>query len=319
MLIPYRVDVPMYRWPFANWAIILVTVVVSIVLMPALFHASDVSTLFGEETWQSSLIHKMVLTRECLTGLVGWLFLHGGWLHLFGNMLFLWVFGNAVCAKIGNIWFPIVYLLLGVLAGATHLAFENTPAIGASGAINGIVGMFLIWYPLNSVSCMFWILLFVPRFFSISSIWMILLWLAFDILGVALGAGGVAYWAHLGGLAGGVILAVLLLKVGLVSMDRGERSLLDILGIPDTPRPRVATSRRRAPEPVREVPSAYVAPPQKPIPLADDPPAPPPEPRVFMARCSCGKALRIPAERMGTRGKCPACGNVFRIPDRGTA
>ncbi len=143
-------------------------------------------------------------------------------------MIILWVFGNAVCAKVGNSFYPLVYLLMGLAAAAAHMKFSDAPAIGASGAINGIVGMFVVFYPLNYVKCFFGIF-FRPGIFTVSSIWIILLWLAFDILGAMPGSGGIAYYAHLGGFFAGAGLALACLKMGWVKMDRYERSLLQVL------------------------------------------------------------------------------------------
>lgn len=208
MIIPLSVDVPMYRWPIANFAIVGLTI----------------AAFFGIPLRAES---PFILTGWEPTGLVGHMLLHAGIIHLVGNMIFLWVFGNAVCAKIGNFPYPLIYLLVGVGAAAIHLLFDGHPAVGASGAINGIVGMFLIWYPLNNITC-FYFFGFYTGSFQVSSIWMILLWLAFDLLGVALGGGGVAYWAHIGGFAAGAGLAMLLLRTGLVKMRETERSLFDL-------------------------------------------------------------------------------------------
>lgn len=210
-IIPYRVDVPMGRKPIANIVIIGLTCVLFLLM-------------FAGETW----FEPLVLRGWNVGGIMGHVLLHAGPIHVFGNMLFLWVFGNAICAKVDNLAYPVVYLALGIIAGMTHLALSGTPAIGASGAVNGIVGMFLVWYPLNDINC-FWIFWLRGGTFAVSSYWMILLWLIFDIWGALSGAGGVAYWAHLGGFAAGFILAVLLLKLNWVDMEDYERSLLDII------------------------------------------------------------------------------------------
>ena len=94
---------------------------------------------------------------------------------------------------------------LAWFAAAMHLTFVGGPMIGASGAINGIVGVFLLWYPLNSSSCIYWFYIRGGTF-QISSYWMILFWLMFDIWGVASGGGSVAYWAHIGGFLAGMVI-----------------------------------------------------------------------------------------------------------------
>ncbi|MEM7626591.1 MAG: rhomboid family intramembrane serine protease [Planctomycetota bacterium] len=161
-------------------------------------------------------------------GLVGHMFLHAGIVHLLGNMLFLWVFGNAVCAKVGNGVYPLLFLGLGLSAAFMHNVMDGSTAIGASGAINGVIGFYLILYPLNNISCYF-IFGLHPVEFSVSSVWMILFWLAFDVWGVVTGASGVAYWAHLGGFAAGAGLAAFLVSRGVIEMTGSERSLLEVV------------------------------------------------------------------------------------------
>ena len=310
MLIPYRVDVPMYRRPIANAVILVLAVVV-----------------FGFEIGEmsSETLESMILFDWSISGLLGHMWLHLGVMHLVGNMLFLWVFGNAVCAKQGNLAYPLVYVALGVIAGMTHLVFDGGPALGASGAINGVVGMYLFWYPRNDVSCFAWF--FGPRFFRVSSIWMILLWLGFDLLGLATGGAGVAYYAHIGGLVAGVAIAAVATWFRWVDIEEGEEPLPQLLGMPwtykDAARPMSA-----APEPARAVPAARLSaaprvsswpPPRPSMPSAARPSAPAP---IELApaddsirfRCACGKSLRCKSTLAGVRVKCPACGMVAQVP-----
>jgi len=213
-LLPYHVDVPMSRWPFMNFLLIGGTVVLFVMLRARLVSPAE--------------IEPYILQLGEPKGIYGHIFVHLGALHIFGNMMSLWVFGNAVCAKIGNFTFCIAYLVLGCIAGLTHLLINGAPAIGASGAINGVVGMYLVFYPTNNISCLYWFIFRIGTF-SLSSIWIILLFLAFDIYGVASGGGQVAYWAHLGGFASGFLLASLLLHFGLVKMAPTEDSLYKVL------------------------------------------------------------------------------------------
>ena len=174
-IIPYRVEVSIRRWPVGNLFILgllLVCYRLELAQLPA--HIKN--------------IVPFVLTRDMPFGLVGYMFLHGGILHLAGNMLFLWVFGNAVCVRVGNLAYPFIFLALGVVAGLAHLSMSAAPAIGASGAINGIVGMFLVWFPTNYMS-VFYLWPFGVGTFRVRSYWMIPFWLVFDILGAALGLG----------------------------------------------------------------------------------------------------------------------------------
>ena len=211
MLIPYEVDVPMSRWPISNF-----------LLIPAIMAFS----VFAWIGLPEDVIEKLVLAGWDPMGMLGHMFLHGGVMHLLGNMLFLWVFGNAVCAKVGNLSYVAVFFGLGLLAAATHNLMDGDPAIGASGAINGIVGFFLVLYPLNNISCI-WVW-GGGGTLSVSSMWIIFLFLAFDIWGTVTGSSGVAYWAHLGGFAAGAGAAVVALKLGIITMTRTEKSLLEV-------------------------------------------------------------------------------------------
>ena len=214
MIIPYQVDVPLERWPISNYLIItgnIAIFILQIVLPESYFEPYVFSGWLNIKGW------------------FGAMWLHADLLHLVGNMLFLWLFGNAVCAKVGNFSYPVIYVFLGLLAEMVHLIFDGRPSIGASGAINGVVGMYLVFYPLNSISC---ILLWFPyvKEFSLDSFWMILFWFSFDIWGTVSGDGGVAYMAHIGGFVDGFTLSIILLKCQIVQMDSIEKSLLEIWG-----------------------------------------------------------------------------------------
>jgi len=213
MLIPYRVNIGMGRWPFANFLLVIVTFF-------AFFFF--VGGEFTEET-----IKPYFLSGWSLPGMFSHIMIHGGLVHLIGNLIFLWVFGNAICSKLGNLAYIFVYVALGLAAASTHLVLDGRPAIGASGAINGVVGMFVVFYPLNTVD-LFYIVFYRFGTVSIGSMWIVFFWLVFDIIGAATGSGGVGYWAHVGGFAGGFLLACVLLKLHWVKMTAYEKSLLDI-------------------------------------------------------------------------------------------
>ncbi|MFP4191796.1 MAG: rhomboid family intramembrane serine protease, partial [Candidatus Hydrogenedentota bacterium] len=165
-------------------------------------------------------------------GLLSYMLVHGSFMHLLGNMLFLWVFGNAVCAKVGNWTYVLIYIAAGIAGGMAHLVLNGAPTIGASGAVNGVVGMYLVFYPLNNITCFYLIFLPFPPFcgsVSLSSMWIILLWLVVDIWGVIGGGAPVAYWAHIGGFATGFGIGALLLLTGGIPMSDTECSLADVL------------------------------------------------------------------------------------------
>ena len=227
-MIPLTVDVPMKRLPWANWGLILVTVVVSL----AVPYSSE--TLFAESTLSS-----LVLQRRhfAIHQLVTALFQHAGFIHLFGNMLFLFVFGNAINAKMGHLPYLGAYLGIGFAVSLAWLAIDSGPAVlGASGAIMGICGMFLVLYPRNEVD-MFWgdNLLFsmLMRDWSggLPGWGVVGLYIAFDIWGAVRSPdGGVAHLSHLAGAFLGIGLAIALLKTGYLEPDVGEQTLLQWLG-----------------------------------------------------------------------------------------
>jgi len=227
LTIPYHVDVPMRRRPWMNWVLIGVTVG----MYPVCTKNGMYPVCTSKEDFTS--FGKLLILGEGPLGWFGHVLVHGGWLHLFGNMLFLWVFGNAVCAKIGNLAYLFVYFGSGIVTGLVSQMVDPRPAAGASGAINGVVGMFVVWYLLNEVSC--WVIYgflgWVRAWHcSVSSYWLVLLWAVFDIVGLICDdEPQVGYVAHLAGLILGLALAVVMLKTGWVKMARGERSLLEVL------------------------------------------------------------------------------------------
>ncbi len=138
------------------------------------------------------------------------MFLHGGWAHILGNMVFLWVFGDNLEHHFGRVGFLVFYLATGVLASATHILFNwdsSIPAIGASGAIAGVLGAYLLLFPRRRVRTLFMMGLITVM--EIPAVWLLVMWMVIQLfqgvggLVVAGGGGGVAYWAHVGGFVAG--------------------------------------------------------------------------------------------------------------------
>jgi membrane associated rhomboid family serine protease len=140
--------------------------------------------------------------------LVTYMFLHGGWMHLVGNMLFLWVFGDNIEDAIGHVRFAIFYVLCGLAGGLTHIlsAPESTvPLIGASGAVAGIVAAYLMLRPCARVT----VLLFGGIPLRLASYWVLGFWALTQFWNVLFGdLGSTAWWAHIGGLGAGAVLIV---------------------------------------------------------------------------------------------------------------
>lgn len=141
--------------------------------------------------------------------LVTYMFLHGDWWHLIGNMLFLWVFGDNVEDAMGSIKFLFFYILTGVAAGLAH-AYANTgseaPLIGASGATAGVIGAYIMLYPKVKV----WSLAFMRIPLRLPAYWVIGAWVVTQVIFIAVGIeDGTAWWAHIGGFIAGVLLVVI--------------------------------------------------------------------------------------------------------------
>ncbi|USN98277.1 MAG: rhomboid family intramembrane serine protease [Phycisphaeraceae bacterium] len=229
-LIPYNVDVPMERWPFANWALMAFTVMVSVIAFPAMMGigAYEHWMMSGPGDWWSD------------AGLLGSVFTHGGWGHLIGNLIFLFVFGNAVNAKLGHGLFIACYVLLGTLSGLAYTAASHAgvPSLGASGAIAGIMGMFIVFYPRNNISILFfvWILRAHVKVFQLSAWIVIGAYFAKDLFfqvlyDTGVYDNGVALMAHLAGTVAGVILASLLLLTDRIRPTEHEQTLLELVGM----------------------------------------------------------------------------------------
>jgi membrane associated rhomboid family serine protease len=143
--------------------------------------------------------------------LVTSMFLHGGWMHLLGNMLYLWIFGNNVEDSMGHLRFIAFYLLCGIAAAlAQTLANPGSeiPMVGASGAIAGVLGAYLLLHPRANVGVLLVILIYI-RVISVPAIFVLGLWFVmqlWDGAHVPTDRGGVAYWAHIGGFIAGMVL-----------------------------------------------------------------------------------------------------------------
>ncbi len=141
------------------------------------------------------------------------MFLHGGWMHLIGNMMYLWIFGNNIEDSMGHLRFICFYLLVGLAAAATHVVLNPTstvPTIGASGAVSGVLGAYLLLFPHARVRTLVTLGFFIHITFLPA--WVLLVvWIGFQILSHASQpldpqAGGVAYAAHIGGFVAGLAL-----------------------------------------------------------------------------------------------------------------
>jgi membrane associated rhomboid family serine protease len=141
------------------------------------------------------------------------MFLHGGWLHLIGNMLYLWIFGNNIEDQLGHLRFLVFYLVCGAVASSAHIAVtphSRIPMVGASGAIAGVLGAYIVKFPHARVLTLLWLGFFV-RLVRIPAIFFLGFWfimqLIFGLPSLATpGTGEIAFFAHIGGFLAGLFL-----------------------------------------------------------------------------------------------------------------
>jgi membrane associated rhomboid family serine protease len=141
------------------------------------------------------------------------MFMHGGFLHLFGNMLYLWIFGDNIEDVLGKPRFLLFYLVCGIIASFSHLltqAQSQLPMIGASGAIAGVLGAYLVLYPRARVQTFFIFFIFI-RVIPIPAVYLLVFWFILQVWSLGTG-GGVAWTAHVGGFLAGLVLIRFFLK-----------------------------------------------------------------------------------------------------------
>lgn len=282
-MFPYEADVPFERRPFVNWLILVLIVAVFWLQYAA---NQDVDGAQARE----AIWAPFVLRYFSFTELIGYMWLQHSVYHVVGNVIFLRLFGNAVSQKIGNlIYFPL-FVGFGVVAGIVHLLAGGEAFIGAGGAISGMVGMYLMFYPRHDINFAFFDRWFSGSF-SISGWWMVLLWLSIDAAGVmATGAGWGACIGHLGGFAAGVIVGLTLLATKLVPIDPNEdECILQVFTM---------GKERWGLDP--SSPDGEVG-------QATD--------ELIRFRCRCGQKIKMPTARMGTVTKCPTCSELIVVPN----
>lgn len=216
-MIPFRDNIPARRYPVVTVTLILANVAAFLYelslpgealerfiflygVVPSDFHPAR-SGLSALGTGSLSVFTSM--------------FLHGGWIHLIGNMWYLWIFGDNVEDRMGHLRFLLFYLLCGVLASLAHVIFNlnsQVPSIGASGAVAGVLGAYLVSYPCARILTLvpfflFWPVVELPALLVLSSWFLVQLLSGWASVVQAPGAvGGVAWWAHIGGFLAGMFL-----------------------------------------------------------------------------------------------------------------
>lgn len=217
-MIPLRDSVRPKRTPVVNIFIIAFTFVVFVYEL-SLTNADLQASIYGYGLVPVNFVEGLVSPA----GIPPWLalvtaiFLHGSWLHVIGNMLYLWVFGDNVEDRFGRLGYLVFYLAAGMAAGLAHIVANPTspvPTIGASGAVAGVLGAYFVNFPRARVLALVPVGIFLP-IVQVPAILFLLLWFGLQLInGVAsLGVAtqvtqGVAWWEHIGGFAAGVTIAL---------------------------------------------------------------------------------------------------------------
>ncbi len=204
--------------PFVNWALIAINIVVFVWEYQVTRGFSD-ETAFDQILGKYAVIPQIIIPSlrslrfENLGPLFSSMFLHAGFAHIFGNLVFLFIFGDNIEDRFGHSKYLIVYLIFGVVGGVVHsyisYAGDGTeafiPALGASGAISGVLGSYIVLFPTARIVTIAFFgfifrLLRIPAFFYLG------FWFLLQFLYVAVGSvGGVAFWAHIGGFVAGFL------------------------------------------------------------------------------------------------------------------
>jgi membrane associated rhomboid family serine protease len=246
-MFPIRDHNPSGQTPYVTWALIALNVAVFLAYWP--FMQNEMQLAYFYDEW--GLVPAYVTEGHDLHGLLTSMFLHGGWMHLLGNMLFLWIFGDNMEDEMGPMRFLLFYLASGFAAAGLQILadpYSQIPMVGASGAIAGVMGGYLLLFPKARVDIFVFFIIFI-RIFPVRAWLMLGLWFGMQIFGgisTPSEEGGVAFWAHAGGFVAGLLLALpLWLRLG------GTAFWRETHGVPPHPAASYPIARSRVPTVVR--------------------------------------------------------------------
>jgi len=217
-MIPIRDTIPSKNYSVVNNSIIGINVVVYLLQISMVPDLNRFVYIYGLVPARYSIpqISSYFTTSQQLFSLLSFMFLHGGFWHLLGNMWFLYIFGDNIEDRLGPVRYLVFYLLCGITSGLSHIIINlhsNIPTIGASGAIAGVMGAYLILYPHAKILTLIPII-FIPWFVEIPAFFFLGLWFFIQFISAAGshgGIGGIAWWAHIGGFIFGIIYLKILL------------------------------------------------------------------------------------------------------------
>ncbi len=210
---------PTRRVPYVNYAFIAINFVVFFLQLG--MSPEALQSAFLDQSIVPRLASQNPLSVETILDFIRSMFFHGGWAHILGNMLYLWIFGDNVEDRFGKIGYVAFYLACGFIAGITQVVIDPNspiPLVGASGAIAGVLGAYLVLFPGVRVRGLIFLGYF-SRLTEIPALYVLGFWFVTQLfsgvasLGVNTATGGVAFFAHIGGFVAGLVLAWLLMRM----------------------------------------------------------------------------------------------------------
>ncbi|MFO7964925.1 MAG: rhomboid family intramembrane serine protease [Desulfobacterales bacterium] len=228
-MIPIRDTTPSAHYPIVNTTLIAFNVMIFLVQMAQGPDLGKFIYFYGLVPARYSIpqISDYFSMGQQAFSLLSFMFLHGGFLHLLGNMWTLYIFGDNIEDRLGHLRYLVFYLLCGIGSGLAHLflnAQSNIPTIGASGAVAGVMGAYLILYPTSRILTLIPII-FIPWFVEIPAFFFLGLWFFLQFLNAASTQGmgsGIAWWAHIGGFLLGIVLLRMFSKI---PMSRFQKAM----------------------------------------------------------------------------------------------
>lgn len=208
-MFPIRDHNPSGRTPYVTYTLIATNIAIFV----AYWYGLQSEYALNEFFYTYGLVPQVVMSGQNLPSLITHMFLHGGWMHLGGNMLFLWIFGDNLEDLMGHTKYLAFYILSGFAAAALQIGVDPaslSPMVGASGAIAGVLGGYLLLFPRARVDVVI-ILIIIFKVFPVRA-WIVLcLWFGIQVFSGATTPaqdGGVAYFAHIGGFIAGLVLCL---------------------------------------------------------------------------------------------------------------
>lgn len=232
-MIPLRDNIPSVNLPAVNYFIIAVNCAVFVFEMMYSGNLNELILQYGLVPAKFSIpgFAANFSFGEQALSLVTFMFLHGSFLHLIGNMWFLYIFGDNIEDRLGSVRYLIFYLLCGWASGLFHVItnfYSDMPTIGASGAVAGVMGAYLVSFSKSRIITLIPIL-FIPYFVEIPSPFFLGVWVFFQFLSAAITdstTSGVAWWAHIGGFGAGIVFLKVLLLIPESGMSRRVRKTM---------------------------------------------------------------------------------------------